>query len=108
MNSNAFHNVATWVMVASAAIPAFLIATGCTSTGTQLECSQSWLDPTYVAIMLTLIAAVGAVKTVVNIQRDGPGGLFKPQPPVADEVKTIVASLNKDEKLEVTKSAAAK
>lgn len=80
MNTNLFHNIVNIVIAALAAITAFLIATGCTTldTGT-LECSQSWISPTWTTIAIT---ALGVVKVLVNIARDGLTGLTKPQPPV--------------------------
>jgi len=80
MNSNLFHNILNVVIALLAAFTAFLIATGCTTlpTGT-LECSQSWVDPAWTAIAVT---GLGVLKTVINIVRDGFGGLFKKQPPV--------------------------
>jgi hypothetical protein len=68
------------VIAALAAITAFLIATGCTTldTGT-LECSQSWINPAWTTIAIT---ALGVIKVLVNIARDGITGLTKPQPPV--------------------------
>jgi len=80
MNSNLFHNILNVAIAALAAFTAFLIATGCTTlpTGT-LECSASWISPELSAIA---IMALGVLKTVINIVRDGFSGLFKKQPPV--------------------------
>ena len=79
-NTNTLHNLMNVVIALLAAVTAFLIATGCTTLPTgSLECSQSWINPAYTT---GAIAVLGAVKTVVNIWRDGFGGLVKPQPPV--------------------------
>lgn len=80
MNSNLFHNIANIVMIVLAMATAGLLATGCTTLPTGvLECSQSWINPTYTAIAIT---ALGVLKVIVNVARDGIAGLTKPQPPV--------------------------
>ncbi len=79
-NTNALHNLLNILIAVLAAVTAFLIATGCTTTATGgLECSQSWISPTYTTAAITVLAAS---KTLINIVRDGFGGLIKPQPPV--------------------------
>lgn len=80
MNSNLFHNILNVLIAVTAAFTAFLLATGCTTppTGT-LECSESWISPTWSAIAITVM---GVAKSLVNIARDGFGGLVKRQPPV--------------------------
>jgi len=80
MNTNLFHNILNVVIALLAAVTAFLIASGCTTLPTGvLECSQSWISP---GLTTTIIAVLAFLKTVVNIFRDGVGGLMKPQPPV--------------------------
>lgn len=80
MNSNLFHNIANILMIVLAAVSAGLIATGCTALPTGvLECSQSFIDVKYTTIA---IMALGVLKMVVNVLRDGLTGLTKPQPPV--------------------------
>lgn len=80
MNSNLFHNIANVVMVVLAAATAGLVASGCTTLPSGvLECSKSFIDAKWTMIAIT---GIGALKVVVNIVRDGLGGLFKPQPPV--------------------------
>lgn len=79
-NSNAFHNILNIVIAVLGAITAFLMATGCTTLPTgALECSASWISPTYTTIAVTALAVL---KTVINVFRDGVSGLAKPQPPV--------------------------
>jgi hypothetical protein len=80
MNSNLFHNILNVLIAVTAALTAFLLATGCTTlpTGT-LECSESWINPTWSTIAITVM---GVAKSLVNIARDGFGGLVKRQPPV--------------------------
>ncbi|UOF81733.1 hypothetical protein [Caudoviricetes sp.] len=80
MNTNLFHNILNVVIALLAAITAFLIASGCTTLSTGvLECSQSWISP---GLTTTIIAVLAFLKTMVNIFRDGIGGLIKPQPSI--------------------------
>lgn len=79
-NSNAVHNVLNVVIAVLAAATAFLLATGCTTLPTGiLECSQSWISPVYTTAAIT---ALGVLKSLINVVRDGVGGLLKKQPPV--------------------------
>nr|DAH84854.1 MAG TPA: Immediate early response protein (IER) [Caudoviricetes sp.] len=80
MNTNAVHNVLNVVIALLAAATAFLLATGCTTIATgALECSQSWIDPIYTTGAIT---ALGVLKSLMNVFRDGFSGLLKKQPPV--------------------------
>lgn len=80
MNSNLFHNILNVIIALLGVVTAVLLATGCTPLpGGGLECSKSLISPEYTSIA---IAGLGLLKTVVNIVRDGPAGLVKPQPPV--------------------------
>jgi hypothetical protein len=80
MNSNLFHNISNIAIVIVAMATAGLLASGCTTLPTGLlECSQSWIDPIYTTVA---VGALGVLKVVVNIARDGLTGLTKPQPPV--------------------------
>lgn len=80
MNSNMFHNIANLAMVALAMLSAGLMATGCVQNAAgAVTCAASWLDP---KLTMWGIGALGALKVLVNLVRDGFGGLFKPQPPV--------------------------
>jgi hypothetical protein len=79
-NSNAVHNILNVLIAVTAGLTAFLLATGCTTLPTSgLECSASWIDPTYTTIAVT---GMGILKSLINVARDGFGGLFKEQPPV--------------------------
>ena len=79
-NTNTLHNVLNVLITLSALVVAILLATGCTqSVDGALECSQSFVAPSYTA---AAAAALSAVKIAVNIMRDGVSGLIKPQPPV--------------------------
>ncbi|WP_267550411.1 hypothetical protein [Rhizobium rhizogenes] len=80
MNSNLIHNVINVVIILVAAITAGLSAWGCTTLATgALDCSASTIPPQYSG---ALIALLGALKLLINVARDGFGGLTKPQPPV--------------------------
>jgi len=80
MNSNLFHNVANVATLLLAAGTAALLASGCVqNVAGALDCSKSFINPTYATIA---IAGVQALKLSVNLVRDGLGGLIKPQPPV--------------------------
>ena len=81
MNSNFFHNILNLAIALTAALTAFFLATGCTTliTTGALDCSASWIDPKWTTIAIT---GMGVLKVVINIARDGFGGLIKPQPPV--------------------------
>jgi hypothetical protein len=74
------HNLLNILIGVLAAATAFMIASGCTQLVMGLlECSQSWISPTYTT---AVIAVLAASKTLINVVRDGFGGLIKPQPPV--------------------------
>jgi hypothetical protein len=80
LNSNTLHNILNIVIALLGAATAFLVATGCTTLADgSLECSASWISPTYTGIAVTVLAIL---KTVINVFRDGVTGLVKPQPPV--------------------------
>ncbi len=79
-NTNAIHNVLNIVIAVSGLLTAILLWTGCTQLPTGgVECSQSFLNPTWLAV---LTGVSGVLKSVINIFRDGVDNLFKPQPPV--------------------------
>lgn len=80
LNANAFHNIANVLIALSAGVTSLLLATGCVAAATgAMDCSASWLNPTWTA---AIAAGLGVVKSVVNVVRDGFGGLLKVQPPV--------------------------
>lgn len=80
MNSNAFHNAANIASLLLAAATAMLLASGCSQNAAGVfDCSQSWINPTYTT---AAIAGLQGLKIIVNLFRDGLGGLIKPQPPV--------------------------
>ena len=80
MNTNLFHNIANVASLALAGMTAMLLASGCSQNmDSMFDCSHSWINPTYTT---AAIASLQVIKIVVNILRDGLGGLAKPQPPV--------------------------
>jgi hypothetical protein len=80
VNSNLFHNILNVLIALISLMTAVMVAIGCTTTlSGGLECSKSIIDPAYTSIA---VAILGGLKTVINITRDGFGGLFKTQPPV--------------------------
>ncbi len=81
MNTNLIHNILNVVNVVLAASVAGLIATGCVQNAAGvIDCSASWIPASYVGYALM---AINAIKLVMNVVRDGFGGLFKSQPPAA-------------------------
>jgi hypothetical protein len=90
-NSNVVHNVLNVLM----AVNGFILYLGCTSVNGVASCTQTWIP----ASMAASIVAFGAVlKIVINIGRDGFGGLIKAQPPVADSMTTVVTPVKVVEK----------
>lgn len=80
MNSNLFHNIANVASLVLAGATAILIASGCTTLPTgAMECSASWISPTWTAYA---VMGLQGLKLAVNVVRDGISGLTKPQPPV--------------------------
>lgn len=80
MNSNLFHNIANIASLVLAAATAALLASGCAMTATgAFDCTGSWINPAYTT---GAVAALQALKLVVNVVRDGIAGLTKQQPPV--------------------------
>lgn len=88
-NSNTMHNVLNAIGWMLGGLTFIMIKTGCTTTVATgaLDCSGSFIPPQYSVLIL---GAIFALKQAINLVRDGPGGLFKVQPPVADGVITTV------------------
>lgn len=79
-NFNALHNL---INVTIAVLGALLIASGCVALATgSFDCSASWLNEKIVVYTITVLAFL---KVLMNIVRDGFGGLIKWQPPVVDK-----------------------
>lgn len=92
MNTNAIHNIMNWIIGACGIIGTILLQLGCTNVGENISCVSANV-PTWLAPWLIGIAgALGIIKSIMNLVRDGFGGLFKEQPPVADDTKTVVVT----------------
>lgn len=90
MNTNLMHNLLNIAIALISGASAFLLATGCTSmVNGQLDCSASWINPAWAA---AIASGLAVMKLVINAARDGFPGMAKPQPPVADQVKTITVA----------------
>ena len=75
MNTNLVHNI----LNVAALVVGLASLIGCTTTAVGFDCSASLLGPQwggYAAL------AFGGIKILMNILRDGLGGLVKTQPPV--------------------------
>lgn len=85
LNANAVHQ---YINLAQGALAGLLASSGCITLANNVtDCSASTIPPQYVAwAMLALVV----LKFVINIGRDGLTGLLKIQPPVADQVSTVV------------------
>lgn len=96
MNTNAIHNILNVLIAGMGIITTMLVGAGCTQLADKLDCTlasvPAWLLPWVIGIA----GALSAVKVVMNLVRDGFSGLFKQQPPVASEVKTVVVTGDKD------------
>lgn len=80
LNTNLIHNVLNILIALTAGVTAFLLATGCVSLASgALDCGQSWIAPEWSA---GIAAVMAVLKSIINIARDGFGGLWQPQPPV--------------------------
>lgn len=80
MNSNLFHNLVNIATLLIAMVTAILVATGCVEgPDGSLSCEGSFIPVEWTT---WLIAALMAIKMLVNIARDGLSGLTKKQPPV--------------------------
>ncbi|MFC3074907.1 hypothetical protein [Shinella pollutisoli] len=83
MNTNLVHNLLNVLIALVGLVTTVMLATGCTTIVTgALECSQSWLSPTWASVAIT---AMAVLKGAINVLRDGISGLAKVQPPVVDK-----------------------
>lgn len=91
-NPNFFHNLFNVLIAIMGLAAPILVATGCVHDPLldKFDCSQSWIPPLWVA---PILGALGALKIVMNLMRDGLGGLIKVQPPVADATATVTTPI---------------
>lgn len=101
MNTNTIHNILNALLAIMGVATSILVSMGCTNVADKLDCSAStapeWLLPWVVGAA----GVIGTIKVIMNLVRDGFSGLFKQQPPVASEVKTVVVTGDKDSVTEV-------
>lgn len=81
-NANTLHNGLNVLLTLAGAVSAVLLFSGCTAYSVAIVCTESWLPPWTIAPMLSFVAGVGALKLLMNVKRDGVGGLTAPQPAV--------------------------
>lgn len=80
LNANTLHNILNVVLVVVGGLTGALLAAGCVQiAGGSLDCSHALIPPADAGYVVT---AIGALKIVMNICRDGITGLVAPQPPV--------------------------
>lgn len=76
LNANTLHNVLNALLVLVGALTGGLLAAGCTQTAAGvIDCTHSFINPTYAGWIMT---AIGVLKFVMNIARDGVSGLVAP------------------------------
>lgn len=92
MNTNTIHNILNAILAVIGVITPILVKFGCTETGDTLNCSAAAVPEWVLPWVIGLAGAIGVIKVVMNLVRDGFGGLFKQQPPVATDVKTVVVT----------------
>lgn len=108
LNTNTIHNIMNLLLGAVGVATTILVALGCSAdsvTGA-LNCSQAPVSEGFLVFLVAAAGAIGTLKTVINLVRDGLGGLFKQQPPVATDVKTVVVTGDSNSMTEVKTSAA--
>jgi hypothetical protein len=84
MNSNAIHNILNIIMWVSGLLGVIAAYAGCTAMPNgAFDCTTSTvIPPSWLPTILMITTGAAGLKTVINLFRDGLGGLFKPQPPV--------------------------
>lgn len=108
LNTNTIHNILNLLLGIVGVATTILVALGCT-TGVDgvLDCSAAPVSEGFLVFLVGAAGVIGTLKTVINLVRDGLGGLFKQQPPVASEVKTFVVTGSADSVTEVKTAATA-
>lgn len=101
MNTNSIHNILNAILALLGIVTPILVKLGCTETGDTLNCANASVPEWVLPWLLGLAGAIGVIKVVMNLVRDGFGGLFKQQPPVATDMKTVVVTGDKDSVTEV-------
>jgi hypothetical protein len=85
LNSNAIHNLLNIVMWAIGLLGVIAAYLGCTTLPNgSLDCTTSTIiPPSWLPIIVAITTGVAGLKTIINLLRDGPAGLWKRQPPVS-------------------------
>lgn len=102
-NANSMHQVLSFVLILSSTLGFLLTQLGCTTLPSgAYDCSASSSIPPWLLPYIVVIGGlVGATKIIMGLMRDGPAGMFKVQPPVADQTKTIVVATPTDTSVKV-------
>lgn len=103
LNTNTIHNILNALLAVVGIATTVLVALGCSSdvaTGV-LDCTKAPVSEGFLAFLVGAAGVIGAIKTIMNLVRDGLGGLIKQQPPVASDVKTVVVTGSADSVTEV-------
>lgn len=95
------HNILNVILGVIGVLTPILVGLGCTETANGIDCTQASVPAWLLPWMLGIAGAIGIVKTIMNLVRDGFGGLFKQQPPVATDMKTVVITGDQNSKTEV-------
>lgn len=108
LNTNTIHNIMNLLLGVVGIATTILVALGCKAdavTGA-LNCSQAPVSEGFLVLLVAAAGVIGTLKTVINLVRDGLGGLFKQQPPVATDMKTVVVTGDQNSVTKVTTTAA--
>lgn len=87
INSNLVHNVMNtlgWVGGSAATLATFF---GCQDFGSQMNCSGSWVPPSWIPYIMAAGTLMFFSKQIMNLLRDGFAGLAAEQPPVVRRPK---------------------
>ncbi len=105
LNTNTIHNIMNFLLGIVGVATTVLLALGCTNDPVSgLNCSQAPVSEGFLVFLVAAAGVIGTLKTVINLVRDGLGGLFKQQPPVASEVKTVIVTGSADSVTQVKTS----
>lgn len=97
MNSNLVHNVLNVLIALLSFLTVVLLALGCTENSIHvIDCATATVDPKYIPWLMATTGILSSIKLIMNAMRDGLAGMAKPQPPVADQMKTVVLTAPAD------------
>src|SRR5688572_7459472 len=101
LNTNSIHNILNLILGLVGILTTILVGLGCTQIGDRLDCTMASVPAWLLPWLLGIAGLIGMLKTVMNLVRDGFKGLWKQQPPVATDMKTVVVTGDKDSVTEV-------